>query len=138
MNCKKCSVELTDINFKSYLARAKKMYCSECWRKLNSKTVEDTRRKIFDHYGMVCVACGSDDYQSLHLDHIDGDGKAHRIELIGSNKAGYPFYRKIVSVGYPDGFQALCRKCNMMKHNLSNREFIDHIQKIMSVNELEI
>ena len=137
MNCKKCDEPLTESNFKSYLARAKKKYCNTCWSNLNAKTVSDIRRKIFEHYGTICAGCADDSFDSLQLDHIGGDGKANRLELMGKNKAGYPFYRKIIQLNYPEGFQTLCKTCNAMKQNLPNEEFITHIQRILKVHSLK-
>lgn len=134
VNCKKCDEVLTDINFKAYLARAKKNYCNSCWSAINAKTVSDTKRKIFEHYGLVCVCCGDDRFDVLNLDHINGNGKSNRLQLTGGKRAGYPFYRKIIALGFPEGFQTLCRTCNTMKQDLSNEKFIAHIQKILLVN----
>ena len=72
------------------------------------------RDQVFDHYGRACACCGTT--EDLTADHVDGNGRAHRIELFGrANAAGKDFWRWLVSQGFPPGFQTLCRPCNRSK-----------------------
>jgi len=72
------------------------------------------RRRIFEHYGERCACCGS--HRNLEIDHIAGDGADHRIEVLGRQYAGsLQFYRWLVSNGFPQGYQTLCRRCNTSK-----------------------
>lgn len=71
------------------------------------KRPTETRRKVFAHYGQLCVCCGTG--RDLSIDHIDGNGKEHR-KVIGSS-----LYAWLVQNNYPDGFQVLCRPCNSSK-----------------------
>jgi hypothetical protein len=66
------------------------------------------KKKVFDHYGRVCVCCGEDEPLFLTIDHINNDGYAHRKEVGG----GSGFYRWLVLNGFPAGFQTLCWNCN--------------------------
>ena len=74
------------------------------------------REAIFDHYGRACACCGTT--KTLSIDHPDGDGSAHRIELFGSrNAAGMRMYLWLAAQGFPAGFQVLCLPCNKSKSN---------------------
>jgi 5-methylcytosine-specific restriction endonuclease McrA len=72
------------------------------------------RTQVFDHYGWSCACCGSADRPSI--DHIDGKGRQHRIELFGThNASGARFWRWLITSGFPEGFQTLCGRCNRIK-----------------------
>lgn len=74
------------------------------------------REAVFSHYGRVCACC--DATADLSIDHPDGNGSQHRIELFGSrNAAGARMYLWLVQQGFPDGFQVLCLPCNKSKSN---------------------
>ena len=91
------------------------MKSSDSWpamlRKLcrDSSALTDARARdqVLDHYGRVCVCCGAT--RGLTIDHVNGDGKAHREELKGD------LYRWLVQEGFPRGFQVLCTPCNSSK-----------------------
>jgi hypothetical protein len=75
---------------------------------------EQLRDAVFGHYGRVCACCGVT--AGLSIDHPDGNGSAHRIELFGSrHAAGARMYAWLVAQGFPDGFQVLCLPCNKSK-----------------------
>jgi hypothetical protein len=73
------------------------------------------REKVFGHYGRACSCCGAT--EDLTLDHVNGDGAQHRLELFGSSlaPAGTRFYRWLIKQGLPPGYQTLCRRCNLSK-----------------------
>jgi hypothetical protein len=73
------------------------------------------REKVFGHYGRACSCCGAT--EDLTIDHVNGDGGQHRLELFGSSlaPAGTRFYRWLVKQGLPPGYQTLCRRCNISK-----------------------
>jgi hypothetical protein len=68
---------------------------------------------VLDHYSRACSCCGATD--RLTIDHVNGDGKAHRIELFGRSSANLQMYRWLIAQGFPPGFQVLCRPCNSSK-----------------------
>ena len=85
-------------------------------RKANSRR-QYIRLKVavFDHYGWVCACCGAETKRP-EIDHIDGNGRAHRIELFGRHDTGGPpFYAWLIKNGFPEGFQTLCGRCNRAK-----------------------
>jgi hypothetical protein len=59
--------------------------------------------------GAKCVCCGETLFEGLTIDHIGGDGSAHRKEI---GNTLYPWLKKN---NYPPGFQVLCGTCNMAK-----------------------
>lgn len=72
------------------------------------------RAQVFGHYGTSCACCGST--EELQIDHIEGGGKAHRIELFGHRGSTQMFYNWLIREGFPEGFQTLCKSCNSSKH----------------------
>lgn len=72
------------------------------------------RDAVFDHYGRICICCGTT--ENLTIDHLNGDGSDHRIEIWGSPKGGgSSMYHWLVAQGFPDGYQVLCMRCNQSK-----------------------
>lgn len=85
--------------------------CQACrieWADRNARK----RRKVLEHYGLVCKCCGEDTYELLEIDHVDGDGTGndHRRE-IGAGQT----YDWLIRNGFPPGFQTLCSNCNRAK-----------------------
>lgn len=75
---------------------------------------EQLRDQVFEHYGHACACCGAT--ENLSIDHINGEGRAHRLELFGrANAAGKDFWRWLRRNGFPDGFQTLCKRCGSSK-----------------------
>lgn len=64
----------------------------------------------------------------LTIDHINGDGAAHRKAIYGFKQdgtvrsgrgaggGGYRMYKWLRVSGYPVGFQVLCFNCNVGRH----------------------
>jgi hypothetical protein len=72
------------------------------------------RDLVFDFYGRECACCGAAEH--LSIDHIDGDGRAHRLALFGRDAGStMQFYVWLIDNGFPDGYQTLCRRCNASK-----------------------
>ena len=77
--------------------------------------VERVRAEVLAHYGEHCACCGSTN--RLTVDHVNGDGAQHRLELFGSSRSSnwLGFYRWIIANNFPDDLQTLCRSCNGSK-----------------------
>ncbi len=71
------------------------------------------RQEVLNAYGGKCACCGETQYEFLAIDHIDGNGAAHRRE----NKLakGTAFYYWLRREDWPEGFQVLCHNCNQAK-----------------------
>jgi len=64
--------------------------------------------------GPRCACCGETLIRGLTLDHIHGDGAAHRREAARGTGGTSP-YRWVKKNNYPLGFQVLCGTCNIAK-----------------------
>jgi hypothetical protein len=76
--------------------------------------MQRARLKVLAHYSggtLRCACCGQSQLAFLALDHVNGDGAAHR-KAIGS---GDTFYRWLIKSGFPPGLQVLCHCCNVSK-----------------------
>jgi hypothetical protein len=71
---------------------------------------------VIDHYGAQCACCQEDFLPFLTIDHINGGGTQHRIELKQYGR-GACFYQWLIQNKYPSGFQVLCANCNTAKGN---------------------
>jgi hypothetical protein len=92
--------------------------CRKCRREQNRaaslRRAEASWRAILDHYGDHCACCGTT--EDLTLDHVNGDGRQHRIAVWGSPKVGGEAIRRwVISQGFPATFQLMCRACNRSK-----------------------
>lgn len=76
------------------------------------------RMDAFAAYGGKCQCCGEKHWQFLVIDHIDGGGRKHRLEIgngVEKRGTGAGMYLWLKRQGYPAGFQVLCANCNMAK-----------------------
>ena len=114
--CKPCFLPIKRI----YIATHKEA------AKLNGRRTRNRRRdRILEVYGTTCACCGTSDKVFLSIDHINGDGMAHRKRL-GYRASGGPFYSWLVRNNFPPGFQTLCRNCNWAKHVLGSLDLCPH------------
>ena len=84
-------------------------------RTYNSKL----RYEVFSHYcggepHCQCPGCKTTFIEFLQLDHVNGDGAAHR-KANNLGTGGPRLWRWVRANGYPPGFQVLCRNCNGAK-----------------------
>lgn len=71
------------------------------------------RQACLDHYGGHCACCGEKRVEFLAIDHVNGGGSKHRLELFGKRNAGGPaFYSWLKKNGFPTGYRVLCHNCN--------------------------
>jgi hypothetical protein len=69
------------------------------------------RSDVLSHYGGICQCCGESTFEFLCIDHINGGGNKHRLEVL----RGTNFYSWLKKNNYPTGYQVLCHNCNMAK-----------------------
>jgi hypothetical protein len=77
------------------------------------------RLEVFTHYcggepRCQCLGCKTTFIEFLQLDHVIGNGAAHRKEN-NLGTGGARLWRWVRANGYPEGFQMLCRNCNGAK-----------------------
>jgi hypothetical protein len=83
-------------------------------RKRQRRYRDRIRGQVLDHYGHTCACCGT--AENLTIDHVNGGGSEHRVELFGrANADNARFYRWLIKEGFPPGFQTLCQPCNSSK-----------------------
>ncbi len=78
------------------------------------KRVEN-RALVLQAYGnrCACPGCGESHVGFLVIDHVNGDGAAHRQKIGGG---GSVMYHWLIKHDFPKkGFQILCANCNMAK-----------------------
>ena len=86
----------------------------EYFKNLQRKYNRKIRKEVLAAYGNICRCCGETTPEFLAIDHVNGDGKAHRESLGGSG--GLRVYLDLRKRGYPqEGFQLLCHNCNLAK-----------------------
>lgn len=67
------------------------------------------RREVIAAYGNKCKCCSESIFEFLTIDHINGNGKADRLEKNGT----YGLYKWLKKNGYPkDNYRCLCMNCN--------------------------
>ena len=116
--CRKCTNRKT----REYYQRdsKKKIEYARQYRKKFGDKVRTTlianrlklRMEVLKVYGGVCQCCGESEIKFLAIDHINGGGNKHNIQL---KKRGINFYRWLRKNNFPKGFQVLCHNCNMAK-----------------------
>lgn len=80
--------------------------CQQC---LDKRKQWNTRYRMeaLTAYGLSCACCRESTVEFLEIDHINGNGSAHRRQLKTQS-----IYRWLKRNGYPEGFQTLCSNCN--------------------------
>lgn len=73
------------------------------------------RLKVWDAYGgRFCACCGEDVPEFLTIDHENGDGAAHRKEILGSRVASMVawLYSELIKGRKHPGLRVYCYNCN--------------------------
>jgi len=90
-------------------------WCKACNARQHRDERTRLRDQVFDHYGRVCACPGCGATDKLTIDHVNGGGTAHRIEVFGRLAESVKMHRWLIEQGFPDGFQVLCTSCNASK-----------------------
>ena len=131
--CYKCQQELDEKCFSKHNGRPDGLQkeCKVCQgkRKIPKEYLTayriKTKRLVFEHYSkcneIKCASCGFTDIRALSLDHIDGNGAAHRKEICKNSHCGSAtLYTWLVANNFPEGFQILCMNCQFIKRAENN------------------
>lgn len=116
MFCKNCKGEFPEEDFPKDKTRKNGIYpyCKSCNRKRVRRYDKRTKDLVFSHYSdgkFICACCSEEKREFLVLDHTNGGGNKHRLEIQG-NGGPNAMYRWIVKNNYPSGFRVLCSNCN--------------------------
>ncbi len=98
------------------------------YQKANPEKVKEWRKHtdihlktlVLSHYSKgtpKCAVCGEADLRNLNLDHINEDGREQRKTITGLKQ----LYLWVRRNNYPETFQVLCHRCNMLKYYASKR-----------------
>ena len=66
---------------------------------------------VFNAYRNKCNCCGENIKEFLTIDHVNNDGKIHRLSV----KAGFALFNWAIKNNFPSSLQLLCWNCNMAK-----------------------
>ena len=90
--------------------------CHETRTKAINRVRYNTKLSVIFHYGGKCACCGETEISFLSIDHINNDGKKHRMSL-GLKSAGTDFYQWLKKNNFPEnlGLQVLCANCHLSK-----------------------
>lgn len=109
----------------------KKLEYNKLYREKNIVSIRQKQKErrreyktiVFNHYGNACNHCGFDDIRALQIDHIHNNGAEERKALGGQQVSGWRFYKHLIDMGLPIGYQTLCANCNNIKQwNCNNTE----------------
>jgi len=101
-------------------------YYGRTGQKKNAQAKEhrrQMRRKLIVSLGGQCACCGESHFSMLDIDHVKGNGRAHRESL------GYQWHKlfRHVSDNVSNGlYQLLCSNCNQSKRRLGECEHAWH------------
>jgi uncharacterized protein with PIN domain len=117
--CPTCKVTLPVMAFASDRKRADGLQprCNTCNNALRKTLRIKLRHEVLSHYAgddlkCACPGCGERTIEFLCIDHIDGGGHLHRLEIgLGSET----LYKWLKRNNFPPGFQVLCANCNGAK-----------------------
>lgn len=84
---------------------------SDQFKKHASDRARRVRADVIHHYGGFCVCCGESNLKFLTLDHIYGNGGAHRRAT--NTRGGTRYYYWVRANGFPDFLRVLCYNCNL-------------------------
>ena len=74
---------------------------------------QELKKDVLTYYSVkafpICAFCGYDDIRALELDHIEEKSWEK------GRRGGKDLYKHLQSLGFPEGYQVLCRNCNWIK-----------------------
>jgi hypothetical protein len=111
--CKRCHADVENRQRATGLRKPQRVDPVKHRERVRREAV-DFAQKVYAHYGRECACCGTT--EQLTIDHIDGRGREHRLEVFGRPRVdAVMMYRWLIRNGFPDGFQVLCQPCNASK-----------------------
>src|SRR5579885_1694293 len=81
-------------------------------RKNDKRAAIDLKKICIEHYGGKCKCCNEKIIQFLTIDHKNGKGNKHRVNLFGYNVGGVKMYRWLIKNNFPSDYEVLCMNCN--------------------------
>lgn len=122
MKCKTCENQIEKYAEKNYQTLCRKCHYEKYGKASDRRCRKAARDKVLAHYGNKCNYC--DSTIDLHVDHIGGDGSAAR-KL--NSCARSSIAKTIIKENFPTTYQLLCRKCNLAKNDMSDKDFREFV-----------
>lgn len=88
--------------------------CRICNNALKKRYYDKGKILVLKHYGNQCKCCGESVVPFLSIDHVNNNSSTDRWPN-GSRITGVHLYRRLVTRGFPEGYQILCMNCNFGK-----------------------
>lgn len=100
----------------------------------------ELRLKVISHYSQgknECACCGEKHMEFLTINHMNGGGTKHRIQLSGGGKkvSGNIFYKWLVKNNFPEGYNVLCDNCNS---SLGRYGYCPHQKEKIILNQTDV
>lgn len=104
---------------KLYLMKArnreyKQYICGSCNNASKKRYYDKGKLLVFEHYGNQCACCGEGMLEFLSVDHTNNNG-SEELWPNGNRITGVHLYRRLITAGFPMGYQLLCMNCNFGK-----------------------
>lgn len=107
--CIRCGEQLADDGIYVNYRKAGRWECKICDRERSRLRVREIKLRVIIGYGGKCECCGETIPEFLTIDHINNDGKEHRLTF----KASIHLYQYLIKNNFPrECFRLLCMNCN--------------------------
>lgn len=112
--CEKCKKSY-DRKYQKRTGKSKQYYQDhkEELQKYARDAYAKLKKQVYDHYENICACCGETEEKFLTIEHKNGNGTQHRVQVGGG---GERMYRWIVKNDYPPDIELLCANCNLGKY----------------------
>lgn len=100
--------------FKKYL---QEYYQTQKYKDKRSQLHHKLKRIVLEYYSkgnLVCACCLDNRFPFLTLDHIKPISRTRNNR---GSESGTAFFRKLIKLKFPEGYQVLCMNCNCLKRN---------------------
>jgi hypothetical protein len=146
--CKKCANKITKENREKYKEENGVSYSTE-WKRNHREEAHKHDKKRYTRiklalvtaYGGVCTCCGEHRIEFLTLEHINHDGKEHRLRVGGNkNRGGHKIYSDVLKQGCPDNYTILCMNCNFAEKDGNpcphKKETVDNVLPFTQISNV--
>lgn len=112
-HCPRCQTTKATTDFNQSRSRSDGLsgWCKDCYREVNAELARRQRAELVLVLGGKCGACGFYHPLAMQVDHVNGDGAAHRRSMTNT----HPRTLLRLVLESPAEFQLLCANCNAIK-----------------------
>jgi hypothetical protein len=115
--CPRCETIKQVAEFSRSAARSDGLsgFCRECMNAIHAESARRHRVELLKVLGGECLSCGFANQLALQVDHVNGNGSAHRRSV--GNSHACTLLRLVKE--NPDDYQLLCANCNVIKRHVN-------------------